>query len=735
MKKFFYFGILCILCIGILCLCVVINASPTSIKEEVPNTSENTEKNELQVCVENGKVCLSPGCIHAASQILQKMDTNVNPCDDFYKFSCGQFEENTVIPDDKFLVDTFSTVGDKLEERLMKLIQSPIEQNEIEPFKIVKKYYLACMNESLIEGIGLMPLIDMQEKIGGWPVVKGGEWDKTAFVWQDAVKIIRQLGFSTDYLIDFSVDTDLKNSSRRLINIDQTDFGLNIEYLRKGINETIVQAYLDYQIDVAVMFGADRERAEEEVMESLQFEMELANISLTNDKRRDADAFYNPITIDELNLKHPYLDWLQYFNNLLPQDTQVEGNEVILIYVPSFFDQFGMVIEKTPKRTIANYLAWRMTQSVVQFMTDTLRKRELKFNKALSGQEDQEPRSKECIKKVQSTFQVALSAMYVRKYFKQDAKKSALEMVNEIKAEFEGILKTVTWMGDTTKEAALTKVKKMYTHIGHPDELMDDKKLIEYYKNVTVDEEKYFESMLSISSFETDRDFRKLRKVVNKTDWEKQSNQVQVNAFYSSLENSIKFPAGILQGQFYSADRPEYMNYAAIGSIIGHEITHGFDDRGRQFDSEGNLVGWWDDETKSAYLEKARCIIEQYGNYTEPVNQLKLNGINTQGENIADNGGIKEAYLAYQKRQNEKGVEPKLPGLDYSINQLFWISAAQTWCSVYRPATLKVYIAAVNHPPSPFRVLGPLKNMKEFSKDFNCPEGSPMNPVHKCKVW
>ncbi|XP_070498436.1 neprilysin-2-like [Chironomus tepperi] len=729
--KFLYIGIFC-------CLHAVINASRTIIKEKVPTTTESAEhkKNELQVCIDAGKVCLSPGCIHAASNMLQRMDKGVNPCDDFYKFSCGQFVENTIIPDDKVFVNTFNIVGDKLQEQLRIIISSSIEDNEIEPFKMVKKLYLACMDESQIDDRGLMPLIDIQEKIGGWPMVIGDKWDKSEWIWQCAVKALRQLGFSTDYLIDFSVDTDLRNSTRRIINIDQTDFGLDIEYLRKGINDSIVQAYLNYQIDIAVLFGADRERAEKEAMDVVQFEIELANISLTNDKRRDADSFYNPITIKELNVKHPYLDWLAYFNNLLPQDAQVTDDEVILIYVPSFFDQFGTVIEKTPKRTIANYLAWRMTQYSVKFMTTALRKRQLKFTSSISGQEEEEPRWKECIDTTTSSLKVALSSMYVRKYFDPVSKKNALDMVDAIKKEFEEILKKVSWMGDETRKAALVKVKKMYTNVGYPDELIGDQKIIDFYKSVNVDDKKYLESILSINEFETDREFQKLREAVNKTDWVKQSNQAQVNAFYSSLENSIKFPAGILQGQFYSADRPQYMNYAAIGSIIGHEITHGFDDRGRQFDADGNLVGWWDDDTIKAYSERAQCMIEQYGNFTEPVTKLNLNGVKTQGENIADNGGIKEAYLAYQKIQKERGEEPKLPGLNnYSINQLFWISAAQTWCSVYRPATLRAYIIAVNHPPSPYRVLGPLSNMKEFSKDFNCLEGSPMNPVHKCEVW
>lgn len=198
---------------------------------------------------------------------------------------------------------------------------------------------------------------------------------------------------------------------------------------------------------------------------------------------------------------------------------------------------------------------------------------------------------------------------------------------------------------------------------------------------------------------------------------------------------SLEFPAGILQGQFFSAERPMFMNFGAIGSIIGHEITHGFDDQGKQFDENGNLFDWWDGKTTEAYLEKARCIIEQYGNFTEPLTKLNLNGINTQGENIADNGGLKEAYLSYQKYVKINGAEKKLPGLNYSTNQLFWISSAQTWCSSFRPEALKKRILTGVHSPTQFRVLGPFSNMKEFAEDFKCSKGSKMNPEKKCEVW
>merc|ERR1712142_969446 len=217
--------------------------------------------------------------------------------------------------------------------------------------------------------------------------------------------------------------------------------------------------------------------------------------------------------------------------------------------------------------------------------------------------------------------------------------------VTEIRKQFELILDQVEWMDEKTRQKAKLKLKAMNSHIGYPPELLDVKKLEDLYAGLKLGEDKYFENVLNISIFDTDYAFSKLRKKVDKSDWVHHGRPAVVNAFYSPLENSIQFPAGILQGVFFGSDRPKYLNYGAIGWVIGHEITHGFDDQGRQFDQEGNLVNWWHPETTSRYLNKAECIIKQYSNYTFPeLENLPVNGINTQGENIADNGGIKEAY-------------------------------------------------------------------------------------------
>merc|ERR1712048_1141879 len=265
---------------------------------------------------------------------------------------------------------------------------------------------------------------------------------------------------------------------------------------------------------------------------------------------------------------------------------------------------------------------------------------------------------------------------------------------------------------------------------------MDVQKLEDLYAGLDLNSTHYLGNALNMTVFGTNYAFSKLREKVNKTDWVHHGRPAVVNAFYSPLENSIQFPAGILQGIFFNKDRPNYMNYGSIGWVIGHEITHGFDDQGRQYNYEGNLDNWWELETFIKFLNKTNCIIQQYGNYTvKELGDLNLNGITTQGENIADNGGIKEAYRAYERWVKRHGNENRLPGLDLNQTQLFWLSSANVWCSKYRPKSLERRIRTGAHSPGMFRVKGPFSNSKEFATDFHCPLGARMNPVDKCEVW
>ncbi|XP_053693923.1 neprilysin-2-like [Sabethes cyaneus] len=722
---------------------VLINCRATesfdALSPEALTSSQTVKGNFINLRAKRSaeRYCLTPGCIHSASKILKRMDLSVNPCDDFYAYACGQFVNETNIPDDKVAINTFSLMRDQLKQQLRSLVSEEVDTHEANPFKIVRQLFRKCINKAYIEDIGTAPLLDILDRMGGWPVLKGGGWKADSWSWEKSVEKCRQHGYSVNYIMSFSVGSDSKNTSYRTIQVDQASLSVNREYLIKGLSHPIVSAYYNYMVDIAVLLGANENRAKHELLEALEFQIALANISLPKEQRRNITILYNPMTIRDFQHTYPYTNWTLYFNTILQGTGLSLGEqEIINVDVPSYMDQLGPLLQRTSKRTLANYVMWRVSVSSIFALTDVLRKRQLKYSTVVTGKQDLEPRWKECVDIVADGLPISVGALYIKKHFREESKLTALDMVSDIKAAFVDILRKVDWMDEITRQSALDKVASMVTHIGYPDELLDIAKITEYYQDLQFDSnDNYLQTILHLNKFHATKAFQKLRLPVNKTDWIRHSRPAIVNAFYSPVENSIQFPAGILQGHFFAYDRPKYLNYGAIGWVIGHEITHGFDDKGRQFDKNGNLHDWWQPSTKKAYLEKARCIIEQYGNYMEPSVKLNLNGVSTQGENIADNGGIKEAYHAYQKWTRKYGAEPQLPGLELRPEQMFWISAAQTWCSVYRPETLSKRITTGVHAPGRFRVTGPFSNMVEFAKDFHCPTGAQMNPAQKCEVW
>lgn len=331
---------------------------------------------------------------------------------------------------------------------------------------------------------------------------------------------------------------------------------------------------------------------------------------------------------------------------------------------------------------------------------------------------------------------MAVGAMFVRKYFNENSKRDTLKMTNELQESFREILNTIEWIEPSTKLLAEMKVNQMSLKIGYPDYILSHEELNKEYKNLEIDPNKYFESILNVLVHLTRTEHGKLGQSVDKTVWH--AGPAVVNAYYSRNKNQIMFPAGILQPPFYHRHFPKALNYGGIGVVIGHELTHGFDDKGRHFDSDGNLHRWWSDNDIKAFHERATCLIAQYGNYTVTEVGMRVDGEKTQGENIADNGGIKQAFRAYNKwlQRNPTSVQNEfLPGLNATNTQLFFINFAQVWCGAMRPEATRSKLKTAIHSPGKFRVIGTLSNSEDFAKEYNCPLGSNMNPYEKCSLW
>lgn len=439
----------------------------------------------------------------------------------------------------------------------------------------------------------------------------------------------------------------------------------------------------------------------------------------------------------ELIEKYPLIDWLGFINSKMHAGLRFTEDDVVIVQQPTYFDQLQNVLNQTDTETIANYILWRDLADYIPYLTVDLRRMEFEFVKTVTGKSSRPSRWTDCVRIVSGMLNIAVSSMYVREYFSDSRIKTDVsEIIDDVINEFELILYENDWMDAETKNEALKKIRSMHSHVAYPNELFNDSKIENYYKSLQLNETNYLQSAMQIDKLGKTFICARYHEPVNRTDWIDHATSTSVNANYNGKTNSITIIAAMLQGHFYSADRPDYMNYASIGYVIGHEITHGFDDLGRLYDHEGNLVDWWHPETKKSFLVKKKCIIDQYGSYREPSINMTLNGVNTQGENIADNGGLKLAYRAYltslRKREQD---DPELPGLNYNPQQLFWISAAQTWCSVERPEIKRFMILTDSHAPGKYRVHGTLSNSKEFAKDFQCSLGTPMNPATKCAVW
>ncbi|XP_073991272.1 neprilysin-like 8 isoform X2 [Rhodnius prolixus] len=660
----------------------------------------------------------------------QYMDTCVDPCKDFYQYACGRWSKLNPIPKDRGAYDTFEMLRESLDTILRELLEEKISSKDSAAYIKTKNLYKSCINYEILEQRGAKPLLDLLVELGGWPMITP-DWDRSQFDWLWLIAHLRL--FNNDILISEWVGPDIKNSDEYVIHFDQTSLGLPTrDYYLQPSNLQYLEAYKNYLIKVATLLGANADTAPHEAEQIIQFEISLAKITSATDERRNVSELYQRMTVGELRTYIPQVDWQRYLTIVL--DRPVNVSENVVVFALRYLEDLVALLGKTEPRTISNYLLWRFVRHRVNNLDDRFQDAKQKFYYILFGREESPPRWKNCILQVNSNMGMAMGAMFVRKYFDENSKNDTLIMTREIQQSFREILNMTTWIDMDTKRLATEKVDAMTLRIGYPDSILNREQLDERYKDVIIDPDQYFENTLNILRHLTRIEQGHLGNPVNKSIWN--TAPAVVNAYYSRNKNQIMFPAGILQPPFYHRYFPKSLNYGGIGVVIGHEITHGFDDKGRLFDKHGNLHRWWKDEAITNFHERAQCIIDQYSKYVVEEVGIQIDGVNTQGENIADNGGIKESFRAYKKWMMANGdVDETLPGLNYTGLQLFFLNFAQVWCGETRPAASRNKLKTAVHSPGKYRVIGTLSNSEDFSKVFNCPLGSPMNPVKKCSVW
>ena len=649
-----------------------------------------------------------------AASVTGALDPAADPCTDFYRYACGGWLDTTELPGDQPIwTRSFSVIHDANRHLLRTLIEAAAAAPGDDPDRRrVGDFYAACMDEKAIEAAGLAPLAPWLEKIDAAPdagalFTLGGELQRI-----DAAPFL-----------EIDIDGDFKEPATVVAHFAQGGLGLPERdyYLAEDATKSELRA--SYERHVAKMLeltGTPVERAALDAKTILAFETALARASRPAEQMRIFDQLHHRLDATGLAKLAPTLPWPAYFAALGRGDLTT-----INVMTPEFFEALGKEVGTAELPTLRAYLRYSVATATATMLPDAIYQEHFDFyGRQLSGQKEPQPRWKRCVGATEQAVGQAVGKLYVAERFTGSSKEVANEMIDDLLASFEASLPGLDWMDEATRAAAVVKKGTLAFRIGYPDRWRD-------YSKLALARTSHFGNSIAALEFESARQLAKVGKPLDRQDWS--WNPQVVNAGYHPLRNDHTYPAGILQPPFFHKDFPAAMNYAGIGYVIGHELTHGFDDQGRKFDSEGRLSDWWTPAAVTGFEQRAACIRDQYAGYEiEP--GVKLNGELTLGENIADNGGIKQAWAAFQRYQSEHGGEAAGLG-ELSADQLFFVSMAQVWCSETAPEFLRMLVTTDPHSPSRFRVQGSLVNHPAFAKTFSCAAGTPMNPEKKCSVW
>lgn len=660
--------------------------------------------------------------LRASRFISGNIDPTINPCTDFYSFACGGWLRRHGIPEDKLSYGIISAIGEQNEEKLQSLLLRPVRRKDRgSAERKVKEFYRSCVDMREIDRLGALPMMDVIESCGGWDLA--GDFNELLYRTQGV--------YSTAVFFSLTVSVDDKNSSRNAIRIDQEGLTLPERTLYLGQDEDsikILAAYKTLMERLVSLLGA--ENATQKSEEILLLETRLANITISefDEQRRDISTMYNRITLRQLQRIAPSLHWKRLLDRIF-HDNLSEDEEIVVL-ATDYMQKVSDIIKTTPKRVLHNYMLWRIVAALSEHLSTPFRNTIHEFSHEIEGTEQQLELGRMCLNQANKHFGMALGALFVEEYFSSASKAKVQQLVEHIKHSLDRRLQELDWMDEVTKEAARAKLRLMMVMIGYPDYLLKPEAIDAEY-GFEVSEKTYFKNVLNSIKFNIKLSVKKIHQEVDKTAWLLPPQAL--NAYYLPNKNQMVFPAGILQPTLYDPEFPQSLNYGGIGAIIGHELTHGYDDWGGQYDRYGNLKQWWTDESYYKFQKRAECIVRLYDNFT--VYNQRVNGKLTLGENIADMGGLKLSYYAYQKWIREHGPEQPLPGLKYTHEQLLFIAFAQNWCMKRRSQSTYLQLLTDKHAPEHYRVIGSVSQFDEFGRVFHCPRASPMHPVHKCSVW
>ncbi|KAK4004827.1 hypothetical protein OUZ56_006550 [Daphnia magna] len=684
----------------------------------------------------------------AAIELAEAMDATADPCQDFFQYACGGWIKKNSIPTSKSGWSQFDILNQKLTQDLTDILKEKNSLADPLPVRLARQMYSDCMDNDTTESLGLTPLTNYLDGFGGWPMTLD-HWKDSSFNWTKTTASALTT-FNLPIIISIFNELDTDNTNASLIYIDQDSL-----YLPRSVlvnmtgNPTISTAYKKIIVQSAKAIR-DWQRSnvtdveiESQVDAVLKFESQLATITVSDGDRRNSSRMYNPMTLMELqnwtdslsiNNSPNKINWLDYLNAIYSSaDIAIPKTERLVIVELDYLKQLVQLLNKTPPRVLANYIHWRIVDALAMFTNQRMADLQFEFAKVSEGISKPISRSHQCVNVVNELMGMALGSVYVQRVFDDQSVEEIKEMIVILKKSFKSLLSEASWMDSTTKTIAKEKVDAMIELVAYPTWLKNKTALENYYDGIiTTSTGSNFYNIQQVHSFLNRNNLANLREKTDRTEWNEKPTIV--NAFYSGTTNSITFPAAILQPPFFGKGRSAAINYGAMGSMIGHEITHGFDDEGRQSDKYGNTAQWWSQKTLELYQERATCFINEYSNFTV-LNGSKLNGVNTQGENIADNGGVREAFRAYRYYVAANGRAETTKFENLTPEQVFFLAYANSLCGTNTPQMLRTLIEKDPHSPYRYRVIGTLSNNEDFVRAFECGPDTPMNRLNKCVLW
>ena len=645
---------------------------------------------------------------------LAEMDTTVRPQDDFYNYVNGTWAKTAKIPADKPTWGSFHILREKTDENCLLILDNLLKENFAQGTEgqKIKDLYESFIDWKKRDAEGLKPIEGLLAKIDNI---------KTLVDLQKYLEEITPEGENP--ICAWGVYADMKDSNMNTVYLGNFSIGMGRDYYQKDNKENTeaLQKYQDYVMAIFKVLKDDK--AAEKAKQMVDFERSIAKLMLTNEEDRNPNLSYNPQTMAELSKLVKNINLPQLLKNVGVNTDKVVVSEIRL------YKQYDKFINEKNLPLIKDYLKYQLVADNASNLTKELD--ELSFNfysKELQGQQEQRPMNKRALSVINGILGEAFGKLYVEKYFPPKAKEEMVTLVDYLKKSFAQHIKDVTWMSDATKEKALAKLNKFTVKVGYPDKWED-------YSKLTIEpaaKSVYYTNLQRVNEWAYQKSLEKVGKPVDKTKWG--MSPQTVNAYYNPLYNEIVFPAAILQPPFFNFEADPAVNFGGIGAVIGHEMTHGFDDSGAEFDGDGNLQNWWTPEDKKNFENATKALAKQYDQY-EPVKGVFVNGTFTSGENIADLGGVNIAFDALQMYLKDKGNVDKIS--NFTQDQRFFISWGTVWRTLSTDKYLTNQVKTDPHSPGYFRSFGPLVNVDAWYKAFDVKEGDKLykKPEDRIKIW